>query len=106
MGKIIRKPWFVFVALVILVSAPLFLLPLNVFQGEIVYHKGISTIVEQRPLSLHFVSGLEYNREELEGVKDYYLTSKGWMLAFIFTIGLPGLIAYRVYLKNTAKSKE
>ena len=100
MRHLFRKPLFVFVVLSVVIATPLFLLPINVFQGEIVYHSGISTIVEPRPLSLHFVSGLEYYGEEIKGVQDYYLTARGWMLALIFIIGIPALFAYRVHLKR------
>jgi hypothetical protein len=102
MRQFLQKPFFVFITLSLLIAAPLFLLPINVFQGEIVYHSGISTIVEPRPLSLHFVSGLEYYGENLKGVQDYYLTARGWILAFIFIVGIPALVAYRMYLKRQA----
>lgn len=102
MRRLFRKPLFVFILLSVAIAAPLLLLPINVFQGEIVYHSGISTLVEPRPLSLYFVSGLEYYGEELKGVHNYYLTAQGWMLAFIFIIGIPALVAYRVYLKRQA----
>jgi hypothetical protein len=102
MRRLFRKPLFVFILLSVAIATPLLLLPINVFQGEIVYHSGISTLVEPRPLSLYFVSGLEYYGEELKGVQNYYLTARGWMLAFIFIIGIPALVAYRVYLKRQA----
>lgn len=102
MRRLFRKPLFVFILLSVAIAAPLLLLPINVFQGEIVYHSGISTLVEPRPLSLYFVSGLEYYGEELKGVQNYYLTARGWMLAFIFIIGIPAMVAYRVYLKRQA----
>ena len=100
MRNLIKKPIFIFFALSILIAAPLFLLPLNLFDGEIVYQNGLSTVVEPRPLSLHFVSGIEYWGEHLDGVKDYHLTPRGRMLAVGFIIGFPALIAFRIFLKN------
>lgn len=76
----------------------LLLFPINLFDGEIVYRSGISTIVEPRPLSLHFIAGIEGNATIPDDVVDYYLTTKGYILAFLFIFGLPAIIAYRVFL--------
>lgn len=103
MKQSLRKPILLFLILVVIIALPLFLLPLNIFDGEIVYHSGISTIVEPRPLSLHFVSGIEYSGEKLAGVKDYYLTAKGMTLAILFIFGIPALITYRIFLKKDKK---
>lgn len=105
MRGLLKKPLFIFFALSILIATPLFLLPLNLFDGEIIYQNGLSTIVEPRPLSLHFVSGIEYWGEPLEGVKDYHLTPRGRMLAVGFIIGFPALIAFRIFLKNSNDAK-
>lgn len=100
MRSIIKKPIYLFVLLMLLIALPLVLFPINLFDGEIVYQSGISKIVEPRPLSLHFVAGLEYNKEELLGVEDYYLKPRGWVLAFLFIVGFPALISYRVWVKQ------
>ncbi len=104
MKKIFQNPWYSFLFFFILISLPLVFMPLNLFEGEIIYQQGISKIVEPRPLSLHFVLGLEYYNKPLPAeVKDYYLTAKGIALALIFTIGFPGIMAYRAYLQNKKK---
>ena len=42
--------------------------------------------------------GIEGMNEQ--GIVDFYLTAKGVILAFIYILGFPGLLAYRIYLKN------
>lgn len=101
-GKPINTFLIVFVCLLLI----FFLLPINIFDGEIVYQQGLQKIVEKRPLSLYFVSGLEYERAKLVGVKDFYLVPKGYFMAFLFIFCIPLLIAYRISLgkKNIDKS--
>jgi hypothetical protein len=104
MKKFFQNPLYSFLFFFILISLPLVLMPLNLFEGEIVYQEGISKIVEPRPLSLHFILGLEYFNKPLPPyVQDYYLTAKGIALALIFTIGFPGIMAYRAYLQKKQK---
>jgi hypothetical protein len=33
-------------------------------------------------------------------IKDFYLLPQGYLTAVIFILGIPGLVAYRVYLKR------
>lgn len=103
MNKLLRKSIIIFFSLMILIALPLFLLPLNLFDGEIIHKNGISTIIESRPMSLHFVSGLEYGNSKPNGIVDYYLTPKGYLLSLLFLVGLPLLLAYRIYLGGRNK---
>jgi hypothetical protein len=103
----LRKPLNVFFVMVLALALPLFTLPLNLFQGEIirtqeVFMKTVE-VKEKAPLSLSYFIGLGYAEGDLEGIKDFYLLPEGYMLAIIFIVGIPGLIAYRVYLNNTRK---
>jgi hypothetical protein len=103
MNSRFKRSIIVFFVSVIVLLLIFFLLPINIFDGEIVYKQGLVFIKEQRPLSLHFVSGLEYTDNELKGIKDYYLLPKGYITAFLFIFCLPALVAYRIYLgKNRA----
>jgi hypothetical protein len=106
MKKFLAKPINTFLVLFISLLLTFFLLPINIFDGEIVYQQGIQKIVEQRPLSLYFISGLEYDKAQLVGVKEYYLLPKGYFMAFLFIFCIPLLLAFRVSLgkKNSAKS--
>jgi hypothetical protein len=44
------------------------------------------------------------NPGDLEGIKSFKLTPWGWALAFCYIFLLPGIIAYRIYMKQKAKS--
>ena len=113
MTQFFRKPVYVFFALSILLLAVFCLLPINIFDGEVVKTKGLVSFTQSRPLSLYFVLGLEYSQNELKNnlfegyfIKDYYLLPKGIAMAFIFTIGIPALVAYRIFLGNKQKSEK
>jgi hypothetical protein len=71
MKQFLLKPLNIFLIGTLIIGIPLFLLPINLFDGEIVYKSGISTMVEPRPLSLHFVSGLEYGKNLPKEIADY-----------------------------------
>jgi hypothetical protein len=79
----------------LIISTPLILFPVNLFDGEIIYKNGI---IEPRPLSLSYFFGLGYDLKDMGSVASFHLVSKGYFLAFILTVGIPALIAYRVYL--------
>jgi hypothetical protein len=97
------KPWFVFLFSFILIAGTLILLSLNLFEGEIVYeHHGKKYILEA-PLSLAYFVGLGYQESEMEGVVDFYLTKRGYMLAFSLALGFPILLAYRSFLAKKNK---
>ena len=80
--------------------AVFFLLPINLFDGVIIEKHGLQEIVHERPLSLSYFIGIGYDPKDMEYIEDLYLTGKGIAMAFIFILGLPSLLAYRVYLKG------
>tara|TARA_R110002072_G_scaffold232309_1_gene389664 strand:+ start:16527 stop:16841 length:315 start_codon:yes stop_codon:yes gene_type:complete len=98
--KMFKKPWVLFIGLSVLLAALFFLFPINLFDGVIVYKKQrlVSTI--ETPLSLSYFIGLGYDNVDIEDVETFYLTTKGMVMAFIFILGLPGMLAYRSYLKK------
>ncbi|MCT4561104.1 MAG: hypothetical protein N4A41_06980 [Crocinitomicaceae bacterium] len=93
-------PWKVFVLSVVVLSAILFVFPINLFQGVIVFQDDLKEMVVEAPLSLSYFLGLGYNEGDLVGVKDFYLKPSGIFLAIAITIGIPFLVAYRIYLKK------
>jgi hypothetical protein len=99
------SPWLVFIGLSLIISIILFSLPINLFPGEIVMERGLSTItVKDHNLSLSYFVGMGLNPGDLEGIKSFKLTPWGWALAFCYIFLLPGIIAYRIYMKQKAKS--
>jgi hypothetical protein len=97
------SPWLVFIGLSLLISIILFTLPINLFPGEIVMERGLSTItVKDHNLSLSYFVGMGLNPGDLEGIKSFKLTPWGWALAFCYIFLLPGIIAYRIYMKQKA----
>jgi hypothetical protein len=99
------SPWFIFIGLSLIISIILFSLPINLFPGEIVMERGLSTItVKDHNLSLSYFVGMGLNPGDLEGIKSFKLTPWGWALAFCYIFLLPGLIAYRIHMKQKAKS--
>lgn len=100
MNALKNKPFLIFLILFLIVSIPLWTLPINVFPGVISYGNGIQNITEDAPLSLSYFIGLGYKEGDLEGIKDFYLKPTGYILAFIFTVGIPALAAYRLSSKK------
>jgi hypothetical protein len=99
------SPWLVFIGLSLIISVILFSLPINLFPGEIVMERGLSTItLKDHNLSLSYFVGMGMNPGDLEGVKSFKLSPWGWALAFCYIFLLPGIIAYRIYMKQKAKS--
>ena len=96
----LKKPLVIFFLSIVLIALPLFLLPLNLFNGEIVYQH---ELVEQKvaaPLSLSYFIGIGYEQQDMVGVKEFYLVKDGIILAVLFLIGIPAIIAYRFHLKR------
>jgi hypothetical protein len=99
------SPWLVFIGLSLIISVILFSLPINLFPGEIVMERGLSTItLKDHNLSLSYFVGMGLTPGDLEGVKSFKLTPWGWALAFCYIFLLPGIIAYRIHMKQKAKS--
>jgi hypothetical protein len=80
-----------------------FLFPINIFDGVIIYKDLQSEFLLETPLSLSYFIGLGYDEVDMVGVKDFYLTTKGIVMAFVFILGFPGLLAYRMILKSKKK---
>ena len=99
------SPWIIFIGLSIVISIILFTLPINLFPGEIVLSRGISTVtLTDHNLSLSYFVGMGLNPGDLDGVKSFRLSPWGWALAFCYIFLLPGIIAYRIHMKQKATS--
>jgi hypothetical protein len=79
----------------LLIALPLFLFPINLFQGEIVYQRGLVESVVDAPMSLSYFVGLGYNPEDMIGIKFFHLKPGGYVLAAMLIFGIPWLIAFR-----------
>lgn len=95
-----KKPLLIFLIGTLALALLFFTLPINIFDGVILYENGIQELKVERPLSLSYFIGLGYDPEDLVGVKSFYLTAKGMVMAFIFILGVPAVIAYRFHLKK------
>ena len=95
-----KKPLFIFLIGTLSLLILFFTLPINIFDGVILYKNGIQELRIERPLSLSYFIGFGYNVEDLIGVKSFYLTTKGIVMAFIIILGIPALVAYRFHLKK------
>ena len=80
-----------------------FLVRINLFDGKIVYEEGMQSYTVDAPLSLSYFIGIGYDEADMVGVKDFYLTTKGILMAVIFIVGIPALAAYRVFLGKRSK---
>lgn len=101
-----KKPIIIFFLGVILIATPLFLFPINLFNGAIVFENGPQKIVQDAPLSLSYFIGLGYEEQDMVGVSDFYLKQEGFILAFCLIIGFPALLAYRLKIKFNEDEKK
>jgi hypothetical protein len=100
MKTFFSKPWRLFFSLVGLLLLLFFLLPINLFDGEMVLQNGLSKQVLQVPLSLSYFIGLGYDEADMLDVQDFYLSIRGHLTAILFILFVPALIAYRVHLEQ------
>ena len=105
MRFLFKKPFFVFCLAVIFIALPLFIFPINLFDGEIIIKNGLSETKMEAPLSLSYFIGFGYNSQDMEGIKDFYLLPKGYLLAFCIILGCPAIVTYRIFLAQKKKKK-
>ncbi|MCE3295333.1 MAG: hypothetical protein K0R65_1047 [Crocinitomicaceae bacterium] len=85
------------------VAAIFFLIPINLFDGEIVFEVNGVEFTEKAKISLSYFIGIGANAEQTQDVKDFYLLPMGYLIAFLMIGVLPAIITYRIYLKNKQK---
>lgn len=90
----------------LVVAAIFFLIPINLFDGEVILENTNGTAFPpiKAKLSLSYFIGVGVSSDDLKGVKDFYLLPMGYFFAFLLIFGLPALISYRINLNN--KNKE
>lgn len=103
MSPTFKKALVIYIISVFVIASIFIFLPINIFDGEITYKKGIMQAVENRRLSLHFLFGLEGDITKIPTVKSVTLTSRGITLAILFIFCFPAIISYRFFLKSTSK---
>jgi len=93
----------IFVITSVVLAVIFFVFPINIFNGEIhiVEPHNHKDYIKEAPLSLSYFIGIGYDEADMEFVESFKLTIQGWIMAFIFILGFPALLAYRIYLKYT-----
>ena len=99
----LKKPIIIALVLSSILAILFFTLPINLFDGVIVYKQGISTINVETQLSLSYFVGLGFDEADMTNVDTFYLTLKGKVMAVIFIFGFPSLLAVRMYSKASQK---
>jgi hypothetical protein len=102
--SLLNKPFLIFFIAVLIIAIPLFIFPINLFDGVIIMKNGLSETKIDAPLSLSYFIGLGYNSQDMEGIKDFYLLPKGYLLAFCLIFGFPAILTYRIYLAQKKKA--
>jgi hypothetical protein len=102
MKNFLRKPLHVFLVAMVLVSIILFTVPINLFDGEVVYSVNGVEFTEKLKMSLCDFTGLWMSEADLKDVKEFHLVGMGYLMAFLMIVCLPALIAYRVRIGNQA----
>lgn len=103
MKQILQKPAAVFVLCAIIVCTILFTVPINLFDGEIVFARDGVEVVRPIKLSLSYFIGLWIDAEDMQDVKTFYLTGTGYLFVGLMTLGFPALITYRIWLSQQNK---
>jgi hypothetical protein len=93
-----NKALLVFIVGSLIIALVLFLFPINLFDGVVVYQDGVQGFELEQPLSLSYFIGIGYDQADMDIVEYFYLKPKGWIMALIFIFGIPGIIAYRIHL--------
>ena len=96
----LKKPLLIFIVFSSVLAFLFFFFPINLFDGKIVIENGLQSYTADDNLSLSNFIGIGIEGMNEQGIVDFYLTAKGVILAFIYILGFPGLLAYRIYLKN------
>ncbi len=100
MLKRFLRPLPIFIISFLIISLPLFLFPINLFNGEIIEKTPINALPTPEKLSLSYFIGIGYEPSDMSNIKDFYLVADGYFFAAVLLIGIPGLLAYRVSLNK------
>ena len=104
-GCVMKKSLILFLVLTFGLAACFFLFPINLFDGVIEYEEPFRSYKVETRLSLSYFIGIGYEPEHMTNVRDFYLTTKGVIMAVIFILGVPALVGYRVYLSSKKEKR-
>ena len=94
-----KKTYLIFVFAFFIIAIPLFIFPINLFSGQIIYDRTPQKAVTiDCKLSLSYFIGLGYENDDMKDVKSFYLTKEGYSLAFKVLICFPFLLAFFYWL--------
>lgn len=102
----LKKPAVIFILLFVIISCVLLFFRIRLFDGEVVLNYGGVRRVEGVKMALGEALGIGVTKEEMQNVESVSLNITGYVLAFLVTIGLPVLIAYRVKLTQDNRRRE
>ena len=107
MKQFFRNPFAVFVIAMVAITVIFFTIPINLFDGEITFANefGAPYTVKAK-LSLSYFIGIGASAEDLKGVISFRLVGMGYLLVGLFTVGLPALIGYRVWIANQSENRK
>ena len=105
MKKFLQKPINTYLFSLLIVCTILFTVPINLFDGEIVFSVNGVEFTEKAKISLGKFIGLGLNKTEMQDVKSFHLVGMGYFLASLMIFALPALIAYRVWIGNQPKDQ-
>ena len=106
MSAATKKSLIVFIVSSVIVAIVLCVLPVEFFDGEVTWTVNETTITKDQNLSLSYFFGLGLEDSNLQYADSFRLKGQGWMIAFIFIFGIPGLIAYRMYITSSSSKEE
>jgi|GEM_PF-165978 len=98
--RLTSDPLKMFILTCLLINLPLWTLPINLFNGVVVFKQGASSVKLDAPLSLSYFIGMGYDEADMSNIETFYLKTEGIVLAIAFCLGFPGLMAYRAYLRK------
>ncbi len=106
MSAATKKSFIIFGISVVILTAFFCCVPVEMFDGEVVWTINDQEIVSKQKMSLSYFFGIGLEGDDLSEIKSFRLTVQGWLLVFIFIVGIPGLLSYRYYLKATTPKEE
>jgi len=106
MRQFLRNPVAVFFIAMVVIAAILFLIPINLFDGEVMYKDSLGTYSKPLKLSLSYFIGIGVSPQDLKDVVGFRLVGMGYLLAFLLIVALPLLIGYRVNVANKLESRK
>ena len=81
-----------------------FVIPINLFEGEIVFEINGLRFTEKAKLSLSYFIGIGASNQDTKDVVDFYLLPFGYLNVFLILFCLPLIISYRFYINDIKKN--